>query len=161
MPIVDAVVVAVLPDDCQRIRADGFNVGDARGRRIGEILFEYIGAGLGAHVLMAAAARGAGTPGAQQAERIDADVPVVPVHDEFAGLFVYGDVGRFFIHVLLLEVAEFNRQGATVAKNFKKDAKSHESQDSFIKKLHVSVVNYGAGTTARKSAAAQPARVSS
>ncbi len=98
MPIVDAVIMAVLPYDGESIRADGFDVGDARGRRIGEVLLEYVGAGLGVHVLMTAAARCAGTPGAQQAERIDADMPIIPIDGELASLFVYGDVSGFFIH---------------------------------------------------------------
>ena len=40
MPVVDAVVVAILPHDGQCIRTHGSDVGDARGRRILELLLE-------------------------------------------------------------------------------------------------------------------------
>ena len=101
MPVIDAVIVAVLPDYSQRVGADGFEVVDARGWRISKLLLKYLRLRLGAHVLMSAAARGARTAGAQQPERIYTGVSIVPVDGELAGLFVGGDVGGFFVHEFL------------------------------------------------------------
>ena len=101
MPVIDAIIVAVLPDDGQGVGADGFEVVEARGRRIGELLFKNIRVGFGVHVLMSAAAGGTRTAGAQQTEGIDTGMPIVPADGELAGLFVGGDVGGFFGHEFL------------------------------------------------------------
>jgi len=65
VPVVDAVIVTVLPDDGQRVGADRDNVAEARGGRVSQFPIEHIRVRLGAHVLVPAAAGGAGTGGAQ------------------------------------------------------------------------------------------------
>jgi len=98
MPVEDAVIVTILPDDGQRVGADCHNVRDARGLCVAEFRVEHIRIGFGFHVLMSAAAGGAWAGRAQQLERIDARVIVAPCDGEFSGLFIGCDAGWFFVH---------------------------------------------------------------
>ena len=98
MPVINAIIVAVLPDDGEGVGADGFEVVEARGRRISKLLLEYLRVWLGVHVLMSAAAGGTRTARAQQTKWIDTGVSIIPVDGELAGLFIGGDVGGFFVH---------------------------------------------------------------
>ena len=98
MPVVNAVIVSILPDDSESIGSYSDNVGDPRGGCIAELEVEHFRIGFGSHVLMSAAAGGAGTGRPQQLKRIDARVIVVPGDCKFSGLFIGSNAGWFFVH---------------------------------------------------------------
>jgi hypothetical protein len=98
VPVVDAVVVAIFPDDGQRVGTDSFYVSNASGWRVGQVLLEDLRARLGMHIFMAAPARCTGATCAQKAERVDADVAVIPGERKLAGFLVDRYVCRFLIH---------------------------------------------------------------
>ena len=98
MPVVNAVIVPVLPDDGEGIRPNGYYITDARGRRIPQLDIEHFRIGFGFHILMPAAAGGAGTGCAQQLKGIDARMIVVPRDGEFSCLFVCSNTSWFFVH---------------------------------------------------------------
>ena len=56
MPVVDAIIVAILPDDRQRVGADSHHVGQARRRGLFHDLCEHFRVWFGFHVFMPAAA---------------------------------------------------------------------------------------------------------
>src|SRR5678815_1131539 len=98
MPVEDAIIVTILPDDGQRIGTDSDYIRDARGLCVAEVRVENIRVGFGFHVLMSAAAGGTRAGGAQQLERIHTRVVIAPCNGEFFGLFVSGNAGWSFIH---------------------------------------------------------------
>ena len=75
-------------------------------------------------------------------------MPIVPVDGELARLFIGGDVDRFFSHLIPV--------GARFAKHAKRSrlGRQDAAPTNMIYRDGV-----GGGTTARKFAAAQPARV--
>ena len=99
MPVVDAVIVTVLPDDGHRVGADRDHVDDTRGGSVAQLFGVDVRIRFGLHILGPAAAGGAATGGAQLFERVHADMPVVPGDGEFPLAFVGGDAGGFFVHV--------------------------------------------------------------
>jgi len=99
VPVVNAVIVPILPDDGQRVGAYSNYVADARGRCIPQLDFEYFRIGFGPHVLMPAAAGSTWTRRAQQLKWIDARMIVAPRDREFPGLFIGGNASWFFVHV--------------------------------------------------------------
>jgi len=98
MPIVDTIIVTILPDYGQRVRADSLDVVDPCGRCIFELLLKYLGVRLGAHILMTTTTGGTWACRSEQSKRVDTNVTILPVDCKFPGLFVCGDVGWFFVH---------------------------------------------------------------
>ena len=90
--------MSILPDDGEGIGSHRDNIGDARGGYISQLDIEHIRVWFGPHVLMSAAAGGAGTSGAQQFKRIDARVIVIPCDRKFSGLLIGSNTSWFFIH---------------------------------------------------------------
>jgi len=90
--------VTVLPDDSQRVGADGYHIGKARGLRVAELGVEHFRVGFRFHILMSAAAGGTRAGRAQQFEGIDARVPVVPRDSKFFFALVGCNAGWFFVH---------------------------------------------------------------
>lgn len=99
MPIVNAVIVSILPDDREGIGPHRDNIGDARGGRISQLDIEHLCIGFRPHIFMSAAAGGAGTGGSQQLKRVDARVIVIPCDRKFSGLFIGSNAGWFFVHM--------------------------------------------------------------
>jgi hypothetical protein len=101
MPVVNSVIVPILPDDGERIRAYSNHIADSCGGCIPELDIEYFRIRFGLHVFMPAAAGGAGTRRPQQFKWIDARVIVVPSDLEFSCFFIGSNAGWFFIHIKL------------------------------------------------------------
>jgi hypothetical protein len=99
MPVVDPVVVTILPDDGQRVGSYGNHIAEARRRCISQLEIEHVRIRFRLHILVPAAAGGAGTSGAQQFKRIDTRMLVIPCDREFSGLFVGSNAGWFFVHI--------------------------------------------------------------
>ena len=98
MPVINAVIMPILPDNGEGVRADGYHVADARGRRISQLDIERLCVRFGFHVLMSAATRSAWTGSAQQLKGIDARMIVAPRDREFSGLLIGSNAGWFFVH---------------------------------------------------------------
>ena len=98
MPVIDAVIVTILPDNGEGIGSHGNDIVDARGGCIPQLDVEYLRIRFGAHVLVPATAGGAGTSRPQQLKRIDARVIVVPGDRKFFGFLIDSNVGWFFVH---------------------------------------------------------------
>lgn len=101
MPVIDPIIVTILPDNGQGIGSHSDNVADPCGERISKLDIEHIRVRFRLHVLMSAAAGGTWTGRAQQLKRIDARVIVAPCDCEFSGLFICGNASRFFVHIQL------------------------------------------------------------
>ncbi len=82
-PIEDAVVVPVLPENGDAIRAGRNYVFQAGLFCVDNGELENAGVGRPAHIIMPAAAFGTGAGSAQEGERIGADVTVIPSEGEF------------------------------------------------------------------------------
>ena len=93
MPVVDAVIVAILPDDGDGVRPGGFDSGYAGLRGIFELHRKNGGIRFGFHVLMPAPALGAWTGSPQQGKGVHAGVAVVPGDGHFQGRAVGSDIG--------------------------------------------------------------------
>src|SRR3989304_7446485 len=91
MPVVDSIIMSILPDDGEGIRSHCNDIANSRGRWVTQLDMEHIRIGFGPHVLMSAAAGGARAGRAQQLERVDARVTVAPCDSEFPGLFICGN----------------------------------------------------------------------
>jgi hypothetical protein len=98
MPVVNPIIVSVLPDDRKCIRSHGNYITDPCGQGVTQLDIEHFRVRFGPHVLMSASAGGAGTSRTQQLKWIDARVIVVPCDREFSGLLIGSDAGRFFVH---------------------------------------------------------------
>ena len=98
MPVVDPVIVSILPNDGESIRAHRDHISDPRGGCLSELDIEHSSIRFGSHVLVSAAAGGTGTGRPQQLKWIDARMIVVPCDRKFSGLFIGSDAGWFFVH---------------------------------------------------------------
>src|SRR5258706_6944535 len=98
MPVEDAIIMTILPDDGQRVGTHCDYIRDARGWRVTELGVEHVCIRLGLHVLMSATAGGARACRAQQLKWINARMIVAPCDCEFFGLFIGGNTSWFFVH---------------------------------------------------------------
>src|SRR5215213_5216969 len=101
MPVIDPIVVSILPDDGHSIRPHRNHVVDTRGGRVSHLEIEYFRIGFRAHLLVPAAAGGTWAGSAQQLKWVNAGVIIVPCNGKFPGLFVGGNAGWFFVHEYL------------------------------------------------------------
>ena len=99
MPVVNSVIVPILPNDGKGVGAYGNHIADARRRRISQPDIEHFRIGFRPHILVPPAAGGARTGRAQQFKWIDARMIVVPCDGEFPGLLVGSNARWFFVHV--------------------------------------------------------------
>src|SRR5688500_5149928 len=98
MPVVDAVIMPVFSDNGERVGAYGNDIVEARRWCIPQLDVEHLRTRLGLHILVPAAAGGAGAGCPQQLERIDACVIIVPRDCEFSGLLIGSNASWFFVH---------------------------------------------------------------
>ena len=112
MPVVNAVIVPILPDDGQGIGPYRNDIADPCGGCIPQFDLEHLRIGLSLHVLMSPAAGGARAGRPQQLKRIDARMAIIPRDREFTGLFIGSNTGRFFVHTHLFA----NREESKSAK---------------------------------------------
>src|SRR5258706_8386047 len=102
MPVEDAIIMTILPDDGQCIRTDCHHIRNAGGRRVAKLDVEHVRIGFGFHILMSTTAGGTWAGGTQQLKWINARMIVVPCDCEFFGLFIGSNTGWFFVHYLPL-----------------------------------------------------------
>ena len=99
MPVVNPVIVSILPDDGEGVGSHRDDIGDPCGGCIAQLDFEHICIGFRSHVLMSAAAGGAWASRAQQLKWIDTRVIIIPSDREFSSLFIGSNAGWFFVHI--------------------------------------------------------------
>src|SRR5215207_669000 len=101
MPVIDPIVVSILPDDGHGIRSHGNDVVDACGGCVSHPEIEDFRIGFGAHLFMSTATGGTRAGCAQQLKWVDTCVIVIPCNGKFPGLFVGGNAGWLFVHEYL------------------------------------------------------------
>jgi hypothetical protein len=99
MPVVNPVIVSILPDDCEGVGSYCNDIGDPRGGCIAQLDVEHLCIRFRPHIFMSAAAGGAWTGRAQQLKWIDTRVIIIPCDREFSGLFIGSNAGWFFVHI--------------------------------------------------------------
>ena len=101
MPVIDPVIVAIIPDDSDTVGTGCFNVDQPRSGGIFQLDGENFRVGFGGHFFVAAPALGAGTGRPQQGKRVQADVTIAPGNSHLGAGTVGGDVGRMFVHYFI------------------------------------------------------------
>jgi hypothetical protein len=94
MPVINPVVVAILPDDRNSIRAGWFDSYQMCGRRIFQLHRKNPSIRFGFHILMTASTLGAWTGRPQQGKGIDTDMAITPGDGHIHGLAVGSNVRR-------------------------------------------------------------------
>jgi len=84
MPVIDSIIVTILPHDGQRVGTHSNDIRYPRGLGVAKFFVEHVRIGLGFHVLMSAAAGGTRASCTQQLKRINAGVSIVPCDRKFS-----------------------------------------------------------------------------